>query len=896
MTEAYRRPDPDALLGDLEREEARQRRGRLKIFFGMCAGVGKTYCMLEAAQRLQREGVDVVAGYVVTHGRAETEALLEGIPLLPRRAVDYRGLSIEEFDLDGALARRAAVTLVDELAHTNVEGSRHAKRYQDVLELLDNGQSVYTTLNVQHLESQADVVEQITGVRVRETVPDSILDRADEIELVDIPPEELLKRLAEGKVYLGEKAERAAENFFKREHLSALREMALHHVARLVDYELRDYLRGKNISGPWKTQERLLVAVSPSPYSEYLIRWTRRMAFNLKAPWIALYIEKQKDLSPRAREILARNQNLARELGAEVLSTVDEDVVAGLIRTAQRQNITQIIVGKPLQRYLTDFINGGNLVERLIRASGDIEIHVVNQPDVHRTRSVAWGMDLSRRAPLRDYLLALGSILSMTLVCWFLVGIVGYWTIALLYFLAVTVLAVAVGRGPVLLAAGLSALLWNFLFIPPLFTFRIARVEDAMMFGMYFFIALFVGGLTSRLTTKEQALRGREDRITALYDLSKTLGNAHTVEDVATGVVSYLEDYCSAAVALFLADADGRLSAEAFPAGKLVVLPKERGVVEWCFHNRKPAGRFTQTLPQADAHYMPLVTPGRVVGVLGIRLTGVTALSLEMETFLTNVAYQAGIHIERENLHRLGRQADLVAESERLSNVLINSISHELRTPLTTIAGAASGLMDETIAASEETRRALAAEIQTASERLNRLVANLLDMSRLETGMLKLNRQRYDVGDLVAVVLRRLEGELTDRPVRVRVADDLPLVSMDFTLMEQALFNVVYNAVAHTPAGAGIAIEAHARGGHAVIAVRDEGPGLDPGDIASVFEKFQRGAGAKTGGTGLGLSISKGVVEAHNGTIAAANDPAGGAVFTVTLPIDPQDETIGERQ
>ena len=898
MSGERHRPDPDSLLRSIQEDERdrdrKKKRARLKIFFGMSAGVGKTYAMLEAAQRLAREGVDVAIGYVETHGRAETDALVKGLEIVPRKNIEYRGLTIREMDIDAILARKPAIALVDELAHTNADGSRHEKRYQDVIELLDNGIDVYSTLNIQHLESQADVVEKITGTKIRETLPDSILDLADEVELVDIPPEELLKRLAEGRVYVPERAGAAAESFFRKGNITALREMALHYTARLVGYELRDYNARRNIKGPWKSGERLLVAVSPSPYSEYLIRWTRRIAFNLQAPWTALYIEKRKPLSKPAQDTLSRNLNLARELGAEVVSTVDEDVVRGLVRTAQEKNITQIVVGKPLRRYLSDFFKGGSIIERLLKSSGDIEIHVVTQPDVHgKKQRIEFGFGVT--AGIKEYLIGAAVISAVTLVSLPLVPLTGYWAIAIIYLFSVVLLSLFIGRGPVFLSAALSAFLWDFLFIPPRFTMWISRLEDWLMLGMYFIVAVVLGGLTSKLRISEWALRVRERRMTALFEFSKVLADATGMEELLRTTILYLEQALDARAAILLPDGAGGLAPEKHPAGSLAVSAKEHAIAEWVYRNRTPAGLFTGTLPNAEAHYTPLIAPGIVAGVMGIAPRSGTAFTPGQEDLLKNVASQLSTRIERESLSQANQKAMLATESERLYKILLNSISHELRTPLTTITGASSGLLDAAIDTRPETRRELALEINRASERLNRLVENLLDMSRLESGMLKLNVQLHDMGDLASVVTRRLESDLSGHTVRVAMPEDLPLVPADFSLMEQVLTNLVYNAACHTRAGSEIDITARPGDGSVDIIVSDNGPGLDPAEIPFIFDKFRRGSRVAPGGTGLGLSICRGIVEAHGGTIRAGNRPGGGAEFTVTLPLGPANRQGGAR-
>lgn len=885
MSSGFERPDPETILRSIKKEEALMKKGKLKVFFGMSAGSGKTFAMLSAAQRLKSEGIDVVAGYLETHNRAETEELAKDLEILPRKKIDYNGFLIEEFDIDALLARKPSVALVDELAHTNAPGSRHPKRYQDVLELLDHDIDVYTTLNVQHIESQVDVVEQITGIKIRETLPDSIMDHADSIELVDISPEGLLKRLKEGKVYIPEKARLASESFFREGNITALREMALRYAAKLVDDDLRDYMRKKNIHGPWKAGDRLLVAVSPSPYSEYLIRWTRRMAFNLRSSWVAIYIENQGRLNDESRKLLAKNLNLAQELGAEVISTVDDNIVAGLVRTARKMNITQIVVGKPLRRYFTDIISGGNLVERLLKASGNIEIHVVTQPDVEKRKFNLFGL-FNFSSKINEYVAVFVSVSGVTLLNLIISRYTGYWAIALIYLLYVLLFSYFVGRGPVFLSATLSALAWNFLFIPPVFTFRINRLDDAMMFGTYFITALLTGGLTSKLRAKELALRNREKRISELYEFSRAIGNAVDTDDVALISIEYLEKYFDSKAALVLADEYGKVSSSAHNYGSFAISEKGEGVVEWVYKNNKPAGLFTDTLPQSDAHYLPLTAMGNILGVLCIKPESEVAFSQEQESFLQNISYQISIRLEREKLSEAGRNAKLAVESERIYKILLNSISHELRTPLTTISGAASSLLDETVTLVPETRKALVYEIDKSSRRLNRLVENLLDMTRFESGMMKLKRHLYDIGDLVSVSLRDLGNELSDHTISIDVADSLPMINIDFTLMEQVLSNLIFNAIVHTQAGTIIMIKSFVNDKGVNIIVEDNGSGIDESRLPVMFEKFQNSADTASGRTGLGLSICRGIVEAHGGEISVENIITGGARFIIVFPIE----------
>jgi two-component system sensor histidine kinase KdpD len=893
MTED-RRPDPDALLAALQKQETAAQRGKLKIFFGMAAGVGKTYAMLEAAQQALTDGKDVVVGYVETHGRRETEALLEGLPLIPRRQVEYRGVILEEMDLDAILARRPQVAVVDELAHSNAPGSRHLKRYQDVQELLDAGIDVFTTVNVQHLASRADTVRQITGITVRESVPDSIFETANEVELVDLDPEALLGRLAEGKVYIGgDRAELAARNFFRQGNLTALREMALRLTAERVDHQLQDYMVLKRIAGPWKSRERLMVAVSHHPLSERLVRWTRRMAYTLEAPWIAIHVEASYTPTRQQQERLAQVLALADELGAEVVTTWDEDVVRGLLRVARERNVTQIVVGKPRRSRWQERWSG-EVIDRLLRESGDIDIYVVTG-NKEGTYSHPGRFRLARLSGLRQYLLATLAITLVAGLNWLAVPLLGYRAVAIVFLFVVLALATVLGRGPVLLAAGLSALLWDLFFIPPLFTYTVFKLEDGLMLGTYFFVALVTGSLTTRLRAQEQAVRRREQRLAALYGFAREITGARTLDAVLEAAVRQIGQAFDAEVAILLPNPSGQLG-RPHPTSTLTLNEKELSVAAWTFANRKQAGRFTDTLPSAEARYLPLHTPGAVVGVLAIRPHSPEQLALEQETLLETFANQVAVVIERRMLDKAAEQAQVLAESERLYKTLLNSVSHELRTPLTAITGAATSLLDANIGGDVAAREALSREIDEAATRLNRVVENLLNMTRLESGRLRLSLEWCDINDLVSITLNRLKNELAEHIVIVDVAPDLPLARIDFGLMEQALYNLVHNSAVHTPPGTRVRVSARVEDRELVLSVADRGPGLPPQDLERVFDKFYRAPGALAGGTGLGLSITRGLVEAHGGHITAENRSNGGVRFVIRLPLGaapdlPQQET-----
>jgi len=873
------RPDPDALLASLKQAEARAQRGRLKVFLGMCPGVGKTYAMLRAAQQERAAGIDLVVGVVETHGRAETEALLAGLTVMPRKVIEHRGTTVTEMDLEAIRARHPRIILVDELAHTNAPGSRHAKRWQDVLELLDAGIEVFTTLNIQHVESRADAVRQITGAPVHETVPDSLLDLADELELLDLTSEALLERMREGKVYLGERAAAAQAGFFKDSHLNALRELALRYTAERVERQLRAMRAGTAKQTVWRSGERLLVAVGPSPFSTQLVRWTRRLAAALGAPWLAVYVEGSGTLTPEAQRLLDKNLALARELGAEVVITHDEDAADALVRVALQHNATQIVVGKPRSRRLLDIIRGGTLVDRLVRLGGNIDIYVVPAETGPRRRE--WlDFDAAWRSGPDEYGWAAGVIAAVTVAGLFLPGDY-YLAVGLVYLLAVITLSLRVGRGPVLMSGVLSALTWDYLFIPPRFTFQINKVEDVTLFGTYFVVALISGQLTARIRAQARHERIREERATALFQLTRTLAEARTLDDAVFAALRQTDELFGAKTGLLLADEDGRELQPHF-AGSQTVEEKERAVAEWAFRHRRPAGRFTDTLPASTGYYVPLVRDERAVGVLGITLPAEATLTLAQRDLLDSFAQQLALIVERDHLRAAGEREKLLAESDKLHRVLLDSVSHELRTPLAVITGSLENLTG----APPDLQASLIAEGRAAARRLNRLVGNLLDQTRLESGALKPRVDWCDARDLVNAAIDGMRDELTGHPLEVVLPDDMPPVRADFALTEQALANLLLNAARHTPAGTPVFLTAgiERSGTRAFFTVADRGPGFPLEMRERLFKKFERGDAARAGGLGLGLSIVRGFVVAQGGDIVVGGNPGGGAVFTIYLP------------
>ncbi len=862
MTEAER-PDPDALLAQLKREEAESTRGKLKIFFGMSPGVGKTYAMLQAAREKLAEGCEVVVGIVETHGRKETEALTEGMPIVPRAQIDYRGTKLTEMDLDAILTWHPGLAIVDELAHTNAPGSRHPKRYQDVLELLDAGIDVYTTLNVQHVASRSDTVRQISGVTVSETVPDSVIDLADEIILVDLTPEQLRTRLAEGKVYLGERAEWAARNFFKESNLTALREMALRLVAEHVDRSLRDIMLEEKIAGPWKSGDRLLVAVSASPYSERLIRYTRRLASSMEASWIVANIERPQPLSQQEQARLTRYLALARQLGAEVLSTPGADVGEALLRIARQHNVTQIVIGKSLGTRWAFWKR--DPLRWLMRNSGNVDIHMIPAEDSAQARHEPIEERLAR-APWRDFGIALAIAGVVTGVSLAIFDYTGYWAVALFYLLAVVLAATRLRRWPTLFLAALSAVLWDFLFIPPRFTFYISQFQDFLMFGAYFVIAVIVAHLATKLREREQAERRREERAIALYRFTRLLAASRDLDEALPKILALIKESFQADVAVWLFDENGlsRHSASTFMPST-----KDESVAVWAFQKKQAAGRSTDTLPDAESLHVPLVTGDSSEGVVSVRLGN--PLTLEQRELLDAFAAQLALFVNKEGALEERRATQVARQSEKLQHALFDSISHELKTPLAAISAA--------LQQSQPDR----AELKQAVGRLTRTVDHLLDATRLESGLLQPAREWCDPGELLREAIA--QARLKEKAIKVNVAPNLPPISVDACLIEQALISVLVNAALHGASKQPIEISVARDNSTIVLSIADHGPGLVAGEENKVFEKFYRRPGTAPGGLGLGLWIARQLIEAHGGQITAQNRDGGGARFSIRLPI-----------
>ncbi|MDH6268890.1 two-component system sensor histidine kinase KdpD [Rhizobium sp. SG_E_25_P2] len=885
-----RRPDPDALLSLADKD----RRGKLTVFLGAAPGVGKTYAMLSRAKRLKTDGIDVVVGLVETHGRSETAALLDGLEVLPRRRVAHRGRMLEEFDLDAALERRPRIVIVDELAHSNPEDSRHPKRHQDIEELTAAGIDVWTALNIQHLESLADLVAQITGVIVRERVPDIVLKRADEVLLVDLAPSELIERLKEGKVYLPDSANRAVDRFFRLGNLTALRELALRRTADRVDDQMVDYLKQNAIDGPWATGERLLVCVGSDPLSEKVVRVASRLASGLNAPWLVVSIERA-DREVETPERLQRIEalfHLASQLGAETRRVIGNDFVEEILKLARREHATQIVIGAR-KRSRMRALFARSLPDALARQAIGLGVHIVT-PEVGHTVE-------SRRAPFRlpkatavrqAALLALGSVAVTTMIGIGIEFFIDLPNISLLFLLAVLGASVIGGYVAAFLAAVLSALAYNFFFIDPIHTFTIAAPHEVFALFIFLTVAMIAGGFASRIREQAEIARVRATALQSLYDFSRKLASTATGEDAIWLAVSQLQASLKRKVVL-LVPGKGDLGVAAAwpPDAELDVI--DLTAARWTHDKREPAGHGTGTLPNSRFEFRPLLGPHGIVGVCGVEHAG-DRLDLNAERSLTAILDQTAIALDRARLADETVEQAARLEGERYREALLSSISHDLRTPLATITGAVTGLRQFGDRMTAGNRDDLMQSIEEESGRMSRFVANLLDMTRIEAGTLKPKQDWVDVADVVQSAVERTRKHAPGRVIETGIAADLPLIRGDSVLIGQVLFNLLDNAVKY---GGDEPINVYARrdGRDVVISVTDLGRGIPPEDLDRIFEKFYRRGkpDGRSPGTGLGLSIARGFVEAMGGRIHAESPALKKRGTRIVMRFSGSEETKG---
>ncbi|MEC5215983.1 two-component system sensor histidine kinase KdpD [Actimicrobium sp. GrIS 1.19] len=882
------RPDPDQLLRELQDAEHAARRGKMKIFFGASAGVGKTYAMLLAAHEARRSGIDVVVGLVETHGRRETMALLDGLPVLPLQQIAYRERTLQEFDLDAALARKPALILVDELAHSNAPGSRHPRRWQDIEELLDAGIDVFTTMNVQHLESLNDVVGGITSVRVSETVPDTVFDQADEVVLVDLPPDELLRRLKQGKVYLPQQAERAAQSFFRKGNLIALRELALRRTANRVDADVRAWRHAESIQRVWETRDALLVCIGPRPGSEKIVRAAARLADRLNADWHAVYVETShlQQLRETERQRILKVLALAQELGAHSATISGENVVVALLDYARGHNISRVVIGRAgRNRWWRQ-----SVAQSLAQQAADLDVIQIARDDAEAPLgNRAWAVTAAgsaRGEAIRPwgYLWALVSSAAAAGVAQLLFPYFELANIVMLFLLAVMVTAARFGRGPSALAAVVNVLVFDFFFVQPRFSFAVSDAQYLLTFAVMLAVGLITGQLTASLRYQLRVAEQRESRARALYEMARDLSGALTTEQVTEISNRSLASGFNAATALLVADLDGRLQLSAEPEAQRLAAV-DIAMAQWAYDHAQPAGAGTDTLPSSARLYLPLKAPMRLRGVLAIQPTVPRWLMVpeqrrQLETFASLIA----IALERVHYVDVARSALVQMESERLRNSLLSALSHDLRTPLTALVGLADSLV-RTQPPLPDAAADMARSLHAESLRMSALVVNLLDMARLEAGAIQLRLEWQSLEEVVGSALAASRSLLGRHKVVTALAPDLPLVRFDAALLERVLCNLIENAVKYTPPDSTITIAAEPSGGSMRLTVADNGPGLPAGQINRLFDKFARGVTESAiPGVGLGLAICRAIVEAHGGTIEGVTNADGGASFVINLP------------
>lgn len=879
------RPDPDQLLNRLNEEEAKARRGKLKIFFGASAGVGKTYAMLGAARQQLLAGVDVVIGVVETHGRMETEVMADGLEHLPLRDIPYRDRTLREFDLDTALIRKPALILMDELAHSNVAGSRHAKRWQDIDELLAAGIDVYSTVNVQHLESLNDVVSGITGIRVWETVPDKVFDAADEVVLVDLPPDELLQRLKAGKVYLAHQAERAIRNFFRKGNLIALRELALRRTADRVDDQMLQYRRDQSVSPVWQTRDSLLACIGTGAAAEKVVRTTARVASRLEAPWHAIYIETPalQRLPEGNRHRILRNLKLAEELGAQTatLSGNDTDEIA--IKYARDHNLSKIVVGRDHPRPWRPWYR--SFADRIGQRAPDLDVIQVARSEMDREEarpdedSLVEG--IAGQWPA--YAKAAAGCALAGLAAAALFPIVDLPNIVLVFLLAVVLVSVRYGRGPGVLASFLAVAIFDFFYVPPRFSFAVSDVQYLMTFAVMLVVGLITGQLTAGSKYQAKVATRREQRVRSLYEMSRDLSAALMPEQIAEIGERFIVAELGAKAAFMLTDDNDRLQ-PAIPSAK--GLPAvDMGIAQWAFDHSEAAGQGTNTLAASPILYLPLKAPMRLRGVLALEMRNTDRLLIpEQRRLLDTFASLIAIALERVHYVEVAQNTTVQMESERLRNSVLSAISHDLRTPMSVLVGLADSMfLTQPPPTGQQVE--IACSLKEEALRISGQVNNLLDMARLQSGRVELNRQWQPLEEVVVSALKTLERAFTEHRIKVLLDENLPLVNIDSVLMERVVYNLLENTVKYTPPGSSVEIGAHVGSSTVEVWVDDNGPGLPEGKEEVIFKKFERGQpeGA-TRGVGLGLAICRAIVEAHGGEIHAENRPKGGARFIFTLP------------
>jgi two-component system sensor histidine kinase KdpD len=900
-----KRPDPDQLLARVEREKAKARRGRLKIFFGAVAGVGKTYAMLLAARERRSENIDIIVGLVETHGRKETAILLKGLEVLPPKQIDYRGTTLREFDLDAAIKRKPSIILVDELAHTNAQGCRHPKRWQDIEELLDAGIDVYTALNVQHLESLNDDIGQISGIRVWETVPDTVFEEANEIELVDLPPDELLDRLKDGKVYLPQQAQEAIKHFFRKGNLIALRELALRQTANQVDAQMLNYRDDNAIHEIWQVNERIMVCIGPNTLAERLVRAGKRFATSLRAQWLVVYVEtpELQRLPAEKRDGVLRILRLAEQLGAETATLSAPDMSVALIKFSNERNVTKIVIGKPTRRGWKRLLLG-SVVDELISDAHNINLYLLGSPRYERGDSGDRSeLSLHRKSPLPGlsvrlstrkkgyylgYIWAIVVTLSSALLARLMFGKFELANLIMFFLLGVVFIATRFGRGPSILASFLAVAIFDFFFVMPYFSFSVSDSQYLVTLVTMLTVGMVISNLMANVRSQAKVAGHRERRATVLYAMSKDMTASQNEDEIVRTAVHHLNSEFGSQNVILFPDANGRII---YPTGQAIpesLHAADLSVAQWVFDHNEIAGQGTHTLPGAEAIYFPLSNKDTTLGVLVLLPVNLRRVFLpEQQKLLDTFLGQIAQAIIRVRLTEHARKTQVEMEAERLRNSLLSSISHDLRTPLATIVGSASALVEEDHALKAEDKLELSHAIYDEAQRMSSLVNNILDMARLDAGAVELNKQWYPLEEMIGTVLTRLQKRLAGRLVTVKLPPGIPMIYVDTVMIEQVLINLLENILRYTPERSPVEIMAEVSAFAVEISVADQGPGIPKGLENQLFEKFYRvRQEAAQSGVGLGLAICKAIIEAHGGSIQAQNRPTGGAVFSFMIPLD----------
>lgn len=883
---AEQRPSPEKLLQRIQEEERHQLRGKLKIYLGAAPGVGKTYSMLHDALARRAQGLDVVVGVVETHGRKELNDFLKGLEILPRQAIEYRGQKLTEFDLDAALLRNPALILMDELAHTNAPNLRHEKRWQDVKELLDRGIDVYTTLNVQHIESLNDVISQIIHTTVKETVPDFMLEIADTIELVDLPPEELLKRLQDGKVYIPQQAELAAENFFRKGNLIALRELALRITANRVNAQVLLYRQGEGIKHVWPTKEKLLVCVGSRTQSTDIIRAARRMANSLQAEWIAVNVETPGlGMSEETRNRIIMNLRLAEQLGAETKILMGVDIVEEIIRFAREENVTTIIVGKRIRSRWKNLFST-TLSDELVRYSGEIDVYIITGLSEDTKQKYVKPVQTDRAISWAVYAATIGVVALVTIVDFFLFPYVKASTLVMMYLLGVTLVALFGRNIPSILASILSVLAYDYFFVPPYYGLRIGNYQYLFTLLIMLLVMLIIGHFAVLSRRQTEAARLAEQHTATLHRLSRQLASTRGVDKLLDVAVQHVEKvFDSEAFALM---PDGRhLKIRGAIHAQYNLNAKELGVAQWVFDLGQMAGLGTDTLPFSEAIYVPLRASQETIGVLRVRpKQKKRLLTPEQMHLLEACANQIALAIEVDRFQEKTKQSELQTETDRVRNALLQSVSHDLRTPLAAIIGSASTLVEMGKELDRSRIKKIGADIYNESEQLSRLINNLLQMTYLEAESVKLEKELYSLSNIVNLVIDALSKKVASKPIKINIPSDLPKVPLDRILLEEVFINLIDNAIKFTPKDSPIEIFAEVKDDKVLVSVGDKGPGIMPDEVNLLFEKFYRGRMLESErGLGLGLAICRSIIKAHGGEIWAENRADGGAMFHFTLPL-----------